>query len=212
MGLADNGYTTLPEFNFDQQIRERFDPIEQLGVSQTNYVQEAAQRRLAQQQADEQAAWANAQQQGENSVSYSGGSGRSGGTGSFAGFMRAISGQESGNNYAARNSMSGAMGKYQIMPSNIQGAGGWDREALGYDITPSQFMASPQLQERIAQYKLQQYYNAYGPAGAAIAWYAGPGAAQQYVRSGAASTHGEAGGHPSVSQYMYDILRRMGLA
>ena len=173
MGLAENGYTTLPEFNFDEQIRERFNPIEQLGVSQSNYVQEAAQRRLAQQQAQEQQAWADAQAIGQSANSTNANERLvAGGNRSFASFMRAISGQESGNNYGARNSLSGAMGKYQIMPANIQGAGGWDREALGYNITPAQFMANPQLQERIAQYKLQQYYNQYGPSGAVIAWLA----------------------------------------
>ena len=92
---------------------------------------------------------------------YSGPVGASGGGGGkgFNSFMGAISAKESGNNYGARNRDSGAMGKYQIMPANIQGNRGWDYEALGRNISTSQFMASPQLQEAIAKYKLQQYYN-----------------------------------------------------
>jgi hypothetical protein len=70
---------------------------------------------------------------------------------------------------------------------------------------------SPEIQEKIATAKLKQYYDAYGPAGAAVAWYAGPGAAKKYVKSGKAST-GNEGAYPSVSGYMQSILRRMGLA
>lgn len=129
----------------------------------------------------------------------------------FTAFKRAVSGKESGNNYGAQNPYSGAMGKYQIMPSNIAGSGGWDKTALGYNVTNDQFMKSPQIQEKIANYYLQSYYDKYGPAGAAVAWYAGPNAAKKYVASGSASTRGEAGGHPSVSSYIQDILNRMGL-
>lgn len=131
---------------------------------------------------------------------------------SFEAFKAAIGRQESGNNYGARNSMSGAMGKYQIMPANIAGnKTGWDYQALGYDVTPQQFISSPQIQEKVAGKFLQGYYNKYGPAGAAVAWYAGPSAAQKYVRSGKAGTNGQAGGHPSVSSYIQDILNKMGL-
>lgn len=212
MGLDERGRTTTNFYDYDTAIGERWDPIERIGQSQSNYVAEAAQRRLAMQQAQQESDWANA-----NAQSSAVGEGNTAGIkqagGSFGKFMNAISSQESGNNYSARNSLSGAMGKYQIMPSNIMGIGtGWDKEALGYDINIAQFMNSPQIQEKIAQYKLQQYYNKYGPAGAAIAWYAGPGAAQKYVSSGRASSRGEAGGHPSVSAYMQSILRKMGLA
>jgi hypothetical protein len=91
----------------------------------------------------------------------------------FMQFLSAISSKESGGNYGAVNSSSGAMGKYQIMPANISGPGGWDREALGREITPAQFMNSPRLQEAIARYKLSQYFKKYGAAGAASAWYSG---------------------------------------
>lgn len=111
-------------------------------------------------------------------------------------FINTIGRKESSNNYGAVNRQSGAMGKYQIMPSNIIGSGrGWDYEALGRDISTSEFMRSPEIQEQIARYKLQQYYNRYGPAGASIAWYAGPGAAQKYVNTGYASSGKQAGGY-----------------
>jgi hypothetical protein len=129
-----------------------------------------------------------------------------GASGTFGKFLAAISGQESGGNYNSRNSSSGAMGKYQIMPGNIQGSHkGWDFEALGKDISTAQFMASPQLQEAIARYKLQQYYKKWGARGAAIAWYAGPGAV------GRVGGNKSQGAYPTINQYANSILRRMGL-
>jgi hypothetical protein len=126
---------------------------------------------------------------------------------SFNAFMSAISGQESGGNYNARNSGSGAMGRFQVMPGNISGPGGWDKEALGYDISTSQFQNNPKLQDQIARYKLRQYYNQFGPRGAAIAWYAGPGA----VRYSSASLNRSQRGGPSINDYARSVLKRMGL-
>lgn len=124
----------------------------------------------------------------------------------FVQFLRAISGQESGGNYNARNSSSGAMGKYQIMPGNIMGLHrGWDYEALGRDVSTEQFMRSPQIQEAIAQYKLRSYYQKWGPAGAAIAWYAGPGMVGRKLRR----SRGYTGGYPSIQAYMQQVLGRM---
>lgn len=125
----------------------------------------------------------------------------------FEGFVNAITGQESGGNYGARNSSSGAMGRYQIMPSNLGGKhSGWDYEALGRDISPQQFMGNPKLQDAIARYKLQQYYKKWGPRGAAIAWYAGPGAV------GRVGGNKSQGAYPTINQYANAILKRMGLA
>lgn len=127
------------------------------------------------------------------------------GNAGFDSFRRAISAQESGGNYGIVNKTSGAMGKYQIMPSNISATkGGWDYEALGRDISTSQFLSSPELQEKIASYKLQQYYDKYGPAGAAVAWYAGPGA----VAKSSNSTKAQ-GAYPSINAYKNAILNRM---
>lgn len=121
----------------------------------------------------------------------------SGGNSAFDRFLRAIAAQESGGNYRAVNRSSGAMGKYQIMPFNINGSRrGWDYEVLGRDISTSQFMNDPNLQEQIARAKLLAYYNRYGARGAAEAWYGGPGSiGRSYVRG-----------------YSSSILRRMGLA
>lgn len=119
----------------------------------------------------------------------------------FAAFLQAISGQESGGNYSAVNPDSGAMGKYQIMPGNIQGSGGWDMEALGRNISEKFFLNHPRAQERIARNKLRDYFKNYGPAGAASAWYSGdPNAYRDRLSQG---------DYPSIHDYVQSILQRM---
>lgn len=128
--------------------------------------------------------------------------------GSFAAFINAIGGHESDDNYSARNPDTGAMGRFQIMPGNIAGSRrGWDYEALGRDISPGQFMHNPKLQDQIARYKLSQYYNKWGARGAAIAWYAGPGA----LRYSTSALSRKQGKYSSINAYANDILKRMGL-
>lgn len=216
--LAMPNQKPLTRYDWRSEVGDQSGLINQMGEDALTYARQAAQRRVAKEAAarekqlsDAAIAGANANQ---NAFASAGArqEGQKGGSG-FQQFMNAISKQESGGNYGAINSMSGAMGKYQIMPANILGTKrGWDWEVLGRDINTADFINSPQIQEQIASAKLQGYYNKYGPAGAAIAWYAGPGAAQSYVRSGKASTRGEAGGHPSVSGYVQSILKRMGYA
>jgi hypothetical protein len=118
--------------------------------------------------------------------------------------MRAIRSQESNNNYSAYNSMYGASGAYQILKSNFAGRGGWDREALGRDISYSEFMNSPQIQDQIARYKLGKYLQQYGAAGAAVAWYGGPGAVKNMY-----SKSTQRGGYPSIYSYWNSVLSKM---
>lgn len=118
--------------------------------------------------------------------------------------MRAIRSQESNNNYSAYNNMYGASGAYQILKSNFAGQGGWDREALGRDVSYSEFMNSPQIQDAIARYKLGQYLQKYGPAGAAVAWYGGPGAVKNMY-----SQTTQRGGYPSIYAYWQSVLSKM---
>ncbi len=67
---------------------------------------------------------------------------------------RAIIGQESDYNYKAVNVHSGALGFAQVMPFNIAP---WSKEALGYEITPKQFLENPELQLKIIDFKVGQY-------------------------------------------------------
>lgn len=117
--------------------------------------------------------------------------------------MRAIKSQESGGNYKATNP-SGASGGYQILRSNFEGPGGWDRDALGRDITYDQFINSPSLQDAIARYRLSSYLAKYGAAGAAAAWYGGPGAvSHMYDKTP------QPGGYPSFYAYIQSVLSKM---
>lgn len=64
-----------------------------------------------------------------------------------------------------------ALGKYQVMEGNIPS---WTKEAFGQSYTPQQFYSSPQMQDALANYKLNQYYQKYGNWGdAAAAWFSG---------------------------------------
>lgn len=117
--------------------------------------------------------------------------------------IAAIKQQESGGNYGATNA-SGASGGYQILKNNFANAGGWDKEALGHDISYQQFMGSPSLQDAIARYKLTQYFNKYGQAGAAAAWYGGEGAVSHMY-----DKKPQAGGYPSLYAYVQSVLGKM---
>jgi hypothetical protein len=87
----------------------------------------------------------------------------------------AIASIESGGNYRAVGPQTGkgrALGKYQVMDFNV---GPWSREALGRELTPMEFLSSPEAQEAVFQHKFGSYVSKYGPEGAARAWFAGEG-------------------------------------
>lgn len=66
-----------------------------------------------------------------------------------------------------------AYGKYQVLDSNI---GPWTQEILGQPMTPQQFLASPEAQDKVFETKFGQYVTQYGsPQAASRAWFAGPG-------------------------------------
>lgn len=130
--------------------------------------------------------------------------GTGGASGSLGSLMRAIKSQESGSNYRAVNPDSGALGGYQIMPFNLFGGSEWDRKALGRDVSRSQFLGSPQIQDAIARWQLGNYLKKYGAAGAAVAWYGGPGAV-----SNMHSRRTQTGGYPSLYAYWNSVLAKM---
>lgn len=112
-------------------------------------------------------------------------------------FLWAIGQQESGGNYKSVNSGSGALGKYQVMPSNVAN---WTKKALGHSLTPQQFLASPSAQESVARTILGGYYARYGAAGAAAMWYSGqPDPGKTY-------------GNPPVYKYVASVLALMARA
>lgn len=127
-----------------------------------------------------------------------------GGSDQLAKLMRAIRSKESNNNYSAYNNMYGASGAYQILKSNFANADGWDKEALGREVSYNEFMNSPAIQDAIAKYKLNQYLSKYGAAGAAVAWYGGPGAVKNMY-----SKTTQTGGYPSLYEYWQSVLSKM---
>lgn len=114
-----------------------------------------------------------------------------------ASFIWAIKQQESGGDYNVVNSSSGALGAYQVMPSNVAE---WTRQALGQSLSPQQYLSDPTAQDRVAETILGGYYDQYGARGAAAMWYSGqPDPNKTY-------------GSPSVADYVADILNRMNQA
>jgi hypothetical protein len=75
-------------------------------------------------------------------------------------------------------------------------------EVLGQNITGQEFLNSPVLQDKIAKFKLRDYFKKYGAGGAAKAWYAGPGNAD--LNSNAPQSGG-----PSVNGYAESVLDLM---
>lgn len=135
----------------------------------------------------------------------SGGMGAGGGGSDLMKLMNAIRSQESNNNYGAVNKDSGAAGAYQIMPFNLSfGGGNWDRQALGRSVSRNEYMGSSAIQDAIAKWQLGNYLKKYGAAGAAVAWYGGPGSVKNMH-----SKTTQAGGYPSLYAYWTSVLNKM---
>lgn len=111
--------------------------------------------------------------------------------------MNALAGQESGGDYNVVNSI-GARGKYQVMTANV---GTWSQQVLGRRITPAEFSASPDLQERIVRGIFGGYVSKYGLRGALAAWYSG--------KPGRESDYSSVRGGPSVGAYVDQVIARM---
>ena len=89
--------------------------------------------------------------------------------------MKAIGQFESSGNYGSigvpTKSGDRAYGKYQIMGANIPS---WSQQALGRQIGVDEFMGNPSLQDAIAQFQMQKYYDKYrNPNDVASMWFSG---------------------------------------
>lgn len=131
-----------------------------------------------------------------------GAGGAMGGSPRLAAVMRALRMQESGGNFGAINQDSGALGGWQIMPSNLQGEKqGWDYDALGRDVSTQEFLRSKAIQRAIVRHKLGQYLKNYGVKGALSAWYSG-----SPTRWNEKTPQGD---YPSVRDYVLQVLDRL---
>jgi cell wall-associated NlpC family hydrolase len=115
----------------------------------------------------------------------------------FDQFFEGIAQQESGGNYGAVNSLTGALGKYQILPSNVPA---WSQKYLGLNWTASQFLNDPRKQDALAKAVLRSYYDKYGVRGAASAWYSGNPAL--------ANNYGSQHGGPSIGDYVDQVIAK----
>lgn len=125
-------------------------------------------------------------------------------------FMAAIRQLESGGNYEAIGPYTGstygrARGAYQVMET-IWPA--WAKEAG----IPGADWRNPDAQDRVARYKMRQYFERFGRWDlVAVAWFAGPGRAEQAARQGIQSV-GELSDviGTSVTQYVQKAMDLMG--
>ncbi|MCU0548958.1 MAG: lytic transglycosylase domain-containing protein [Leptolyngbya sp. Prado105] len=124
---------------------------------------------------------------------------------------QAIIGQESGANFQAVNRHSGALGYAQVMPENLPK---WSKEALGFSVSRKDFLASPDLQIAIVDFKLNQYWQksiAASRGNVVIAiqrvaawWYSGK--PEKYTSTRPEYYAGYR--YPSIAAYSQSVLRR----
>jgi hypothetical protein len=113
-------------------------------------------------------------------------------------FLAALGAQESGGNYSAVNSTSGAAGRYQIMPAN------WPEWARRAGLPPGA-RQTPENQEIVARQIASDYYAQFGNwRDVAVAWYSGPG----NIANKRFSTRAQRGG-PSINDYANSVMNRM---
>lgn len=127
----------------------------------------------------------------------------------FSKLMASFGIQESGGDYNAKNGRTGASGKYQILPDNWPS---WSQEAG----LPAGAEMTPENQEKVARFKLRQYYDKYGAEGAAVAWYSGETNAQRWVNGQTTDVWGQPwdapqhGNEPSIKEYANSVTGRAG--
>lgn len=117
--------------------------------------------------------------------------------------LSAIAKQESGGKYDAigpvTKSGARALGKYQVMETNLPE---WSQKALGREVTPDEFIKSPDLQEQIVQYKWGEIRQKHSPSDAAKVWFGGEGALSNSTAKDVTGT--------TVQQYADAFKKRTG--
>lgn len=130
--------------------------------------------------------------------------------------IRAIIQQESTNDFQSLNPHSQALGLAQVMPANLSN---WSKEALGYHLTSDEFLNNPDLQKKIINHKLSEYWqdalaDTKGNEDLAILmvasrWYSGSpdnynSKAPQWYKA----KNGKLHRYPSVAEYSNSILEK----
>src|SRR5574342_11421 len=90
--------------------------------------------------------------------------------------LNAILGIESSRDYGSvgptHPRLGRALGGFQVMEANLRP---WLRDAGMADMTPEEFLRSPEAQNRLFRHRFGMYANRYGLEGASRAWFAGEG-------------------------------------
>ncbi len=111
-------------------------------------------------------------------------------------YKKVVAGNESAgynNPYGAVNQGSGALGKYQVMPANVPA---WSKAALGHSVTPAEFLASPEIQEKVFEKIFGDMTKKYGNLQDALSeWHSG-------VDLRTATAQGRSDGNMSTSDYV----------
>lgn len=129
---------------------------------------------------------------------------------------RAIIGQESSADPQSLNPHSGALGLAQIMPANLSA---WSKDILGYRLTPDEFLNNPELQLKIIEHKLSEYWqealaDSSGDEELAVLrvasyWYSGnPNLYTSTVRQSYKGKDGQLHRYPSVAEYSNSVLKK----
>lgn len=115
----------------------------------------------------------------------------------------AIASIESGGNYSAIGPRTGtgdqAYGKYQVMGANIPQ---WTKEHYGQELTPQQFLQTPEAQDAVIKGEFSKNLDKYGtPQDAASVWFSG----RPLAKAGNASD-----GYNTVPQYIAKFNAALG--
>ena len=96
------------------------------------------------------------------------------GNGEIDGIMKAIGTVESNNRYdikGVQTKYGRPLGRFQILESNLPS---WSKQAVGRKVGKSEFLKSPELQDKIARFQMEKYHKKYGSArDVAAMWYSG---------------------------------------
>lgn len=94
--------------------------------------------------------------------------------GDMTSYRGAIQSIESGGNYGITGPVTKngdrAYGAYQVMGANIPS---WTQEALGHPLTPEEFLADKEAQDRVFDHRFGKYLKTNSPADAASMWFSG---------------------------------------
>lgn len=127
--------------------------------------------------------------------------GSTGGMSSYRDAIASIESAGSGDYQALGPQTKGdrAYGRYQVMGRNVPE---WTKAAFGFSMTPDQFLASPEAQDRVFDHVFGGYVDRFGPEGAAQAWFGGPGSVGKTGRKDVLGT--------DVGSYGQRFIRALG--